>query len=150
MLEQDYPTGDVLGDSWNKGDVVSTTQLCLPTGPGTLTLGLIVQDASTGLTDGNVGGSSVLIMDNYCKLLGAYSFNRCGSPFVLEANFLKYVLTIDNIFLDAGDPFIAFYYANGHYLINNNGCVCGEIGSEVVAAASGCRCAFPVDGEPTS
>jgi hypothetical protein len=49
---------------------------------------------------------------------------------------------------DVGGPYFEFTYANGEYSIGNNGCGCGTIANNGNGAVVGCKCAFPVGGEP--
>ena len=87
-------------------------------------------------------------MDNACLALGVYNVPSCGIPFVFKENFLQFVLTITSIDEGVGDAFFSFTYANGQFSIGNNGCVCNSISAPFPDAAEGCRCAFPVAGEP--
>ena len=85
---------------------------------------MIARAGSLGLTDSMTSGTAFLVMDNYCKLLGIYGTNivRCGAPFTLEANSLKYVLTLETAWADVGGASFKFSYANGEYVIHENGC----------------------------
>lgn len=47
-----------------------------------------------------------------------------------------------------GDPSFSFKYADGEYLINKNDFVYNIIANNGNGAVVGCRCAFPVAGEP--
>ncbi len=110
----------------------------------------MTEAGSPGLIDSNTAGTRILILDNCCKLLGIYATDtiHCGAPFTLEANYLQYVLTLNSFFSDVGDPSFSFKYANGECMINENGCVCDTISNQGTGAVVGCRCAFPVAGEP--
>ena len=137
------------------GSVVTDQALCLSQGAGSYTFAM-----TTGLAGviplGSSGGSgqefssySFQIMDNSCKLLAVYPSPSCGIPFTIKENFLQYVLTITNIFADVGgDAYFSFSYANGAFSIGNNGCVCSDMKSSFNSVSKGCRCAFPVAGEP--
>ena len=75
---------------------------------------------------------------------------NCDSkPFLLEADFLKYVVVLSTINTDIADPFFDFQYANGDFAVGENGCGCDQISNAVAAVVVGCKCAFPVDGELT-
>ena len=90
---------------------------------------IMTEAAFLGLIDSGTSGTRLLVMDSYCKLLGIYATDtiHCGAPFTLEANFLQYVLTLETIWSDVGDPSFSFKYANGEYMISENGCVCDTI-----------------------
>ena len=111
---------------------------------------MMTQSGSLGLTDSGTSGTSFAIMDNYCKLLGIYATDtmHCGAPFTLEASFLQYVLTLETVWADVGGSSFSFAYANGQYLTGNNGCGCDTISNKGNGAVVGCKCAFPVAGEP--
>ena len=96
-------------------------------------------------TAGCEGGSSFAIYDESCNLRGSYGVPDCGTPFIIEENFLADVLTVTDVNLDVGDPFFSFLYGDGKYSINNNHCVCVDDGGGLEANVA-CRCAFPVDG----
>lgn len=125
------------------------TALCMNQGDGYYTFGMTVDLTSLGLQGTTSGGYSLRIMDNTCKILGVYNPPTCGTPAVIKENFLQYVLTVEAISADVGDPYFSFKYGNGKYSIGNNGCVCGKIGTSFNDARKGCRCAFPVAGQPT-
>ncbi len=89
-----------------------------------------------------------LVMDNSCKVLGIFPQPNCGIPYVLEANYLDYVLTLTAIDSGVGEGYFSFEYGNGAYSIDNNQCGCMD-STEGLTAVLGCKCAFPVAGEPT-
>ena len=89
-----------------------------------------------------------LVMDNSCKILGIFPEPTCGIPYVLEANYLDYVLTIKSIDTGISEGYFSFTYGNGLYSIDNNHCGCSD-SSEGLSAVQGCKCAFPVAGQPT-
>ena len=101
--------------------------LCTPQGEGSYTWAMGIdmvavptpsEDPSDGLA-GITGSTGFFIMDNTCKVLGAYSPDEteksCGIPWTIEAPWLQYVLTIDWIAMDVGGPGFGFTYANGLY-----------------------------------
>ena len=110
------------------------------------------------------------IMDNACNILATYDVPiTCPTPFVIEENFLKYVLTIEQRWYlgdpsSPGDFGFEFKYANGDYKIGENQCSCQSSrsvslpsrnnpsrpgGGNAEQSSVGCKCAFPVDGEPS-
>ena len=127
--------------------------LCRTQGAGTYTFGMstsLTGTVPTGPTGGQESTSvNFRIMDNTCKILGVYTAPSCGIPYTIKANFLQYVLIITSVdeAADSG-AYFSFKYANGEYSIGNNGCVCNTMSSDFNAAAKGCRCAFPVAGQP--
>ena len=131
--------------------------LCRNQGEGSFTFGMSVGLTSLGIPGGKdgppnpsvTGSTSFTIMDNACKILGMYEQPSCGVPYVIKENFLDYVLTIEHISADVGDPYFEFYYANGQYTTGNNHCVCGDGKAGFPTAEKDCRCAFPVAGGPT-
>lgn len=97
---------------------------------------------------GAINNAQFLVMDNSCKVLGVFPQPTCGIPYVLEANYLDYVLIVTSIFTNIDDGSFSFNYGNGDYSINNNHCGCSDSTKELVAYQS-CKCAFPVAGQPT-
>ena len=89
-----------------------------------------------------------LVMDNSCKILGIFPQPTCGIPYVLEANYLDYVLTVKAIDTGISEGYFSFTYGNGLYSIDNNHCGCSD-SSEGLSAVQGCKCAFPVAGQPS-
>jgi hypothetical protein len=94
-------SGGALTDEYNDfsysiGSVVTNGNLCDTQGVGYYTFAMLTQAGSLGLTDSNTAGQLYAIMDNTCTLLGVYDASNlsCGIPYVLEANFLQYVLTV--------------------------------------------------------
>lgn len=130
-------------------------QFCQPTGAGVYTFSMQVSEIEVPTFDsgnpdaGNVAASAFVIYDNTCTAVGSYSpdqDNNCGSPYVIEENFLQYVLTVQNVNFNAAGPYFEFVYANGKYSINNNHCGCAEV-PHALQVEQGCKCAFPVAGE---
>lgn len=115
---------------------------------------MIVSETGTGLP-GNSGDGSYIsnaeqsnefyIFDSSCNARGAYAPGSCSTPWWIEENFLKDVLTITNVFMDVSDAFFSFDYGDGTYLVNNNQCGC-ENEESFPTATTICKCAFPVDG----
>jgi hypothetical protein len=101
-------------------------------------------DPSTDFS-GCEGTNNLIIYDESCTIRGAYGIPDCGTPFVIEDNFLPYVLTMKTINTDVGDPYFSFLYGDGVYSIRNNHCVCVNDGSGLEAKVA-CRCAFPING----
>ena len=94
------------------------------------------------------GGTSFLVMDNSCKILGVHPQPNCGIPYILEANYLDYVLTVTTMDSGISGGYFRFLYGNGVYSIGNNGCGC-RVSTEGLTADQACKCAFPVAGQPT-
>lgn len=143
---------DLVGGSVD-GPIETDSALCLSQGAGAYTFAMstsltgLIQTGTTGGQE--VSGVSFQIMNEKCKILGGWSKPACGIPYTIKANFLEEVLTITSITMAAdSSAYFSFKYANGQYSIRNNGCVCNKMDSAVNAAAKGCRCAFPVGGEP--
>jgi hypothetical protein len=149
------------------GDVKPFTPdsaLCLPQGADAYTFSMATSLTAFPPFGGVVTGgtwpagtftstTAFYIFDNSCNLKGAYTLNpKCdvynGGQY-LNANFLPYVLTLKQVDMDVGSPYFQFVYANGKYSIHNNHCVCHEMKATFPEASKGCRCAFPINGEPT-
>jgi hypothetical protein len=98
---------------------------------------------------GVAGHTEYIIYDNTCTPQGAYGLSGidCGIPYYIKEDWPPYVLTIEQINTDVGKPYFSFAYANGLYSINNNHCSCQDMFSGL-EAEKGCKCAFPIDGEP--
>lgn len=140
------------------GVIETEASLCQTQGEGYYTFSLLVSVSTLGLFKGrgkpgdpSMTTSSVFkIMDNDCKVLGTYGTNKCDLNIDahIHENFLPYDLIITNEWLDLGGPSFTFLYANGEYKINNNHCGCTDAHSEGLNAAKGCKCAFPIHGQP--
>ncbi|KAI1370318.1 hypothetical protein F4677DRAFT_365824 [Hypoxylon crocopeplum] len=132
-------------------------ELCETQGEGTWTFSMDVHEVDVPTFDsgapwaGLVNGNSFMIYDNACVLKGVYSpgdeGNDCGIPFVIEENFLPFVLTVQQINFDVGAPRFQFAYANGLFTIGDNHCTCQDV-SHDLEAEQACKCAFPLQGEP--
>lgn len=131
--------------------VETDSTLCMGQGEGQWTFGMSVSLVDVPAPDPGAGwagtgsGTTFYIFDNACNIMSTYTPPSCGVPWSIEENFLTDVLIITDVFMDVGDPYFSFNYGNGKYSIRNNHCVCNDDGSGL-AAAVGCRCAFPVDG----
>ncbi|ROV99829.1 hypothetical protein VSDG_02971 [Cytospora chrysosperma] len=133
-------------------------ELCVSQGEGSWTFAMDVHEIDVPTFNsgspwtGLVSGNSFIIYDNDCTAKGGYSpaaeGNDCGIPFVIDEDFLPYVLTIKEINTDVGDPRFKFAYANGQYSIGENGCACKDV-SHDLEAEQACKCAFPLEGEPS-
>jgi hypothetical protein len=130
-------------------------ELCQPTGEGVFTFAMDTSEVSVPTFNGGnalagvAGHVTYIIYDNTCTPRGAYgpSGNDCGTPYVIKENWLPYVLTVNKIDTSVGGPYFSFNYANGKYSINNNHCGCQDMSSGL-EAEKGCKCAFPIHGEP--
>lgn len=130
-----------------------SSKLCVPQGEGWWTFALWtaavevpapVRGAASSA--GYAASSGYLIYDNTCTLRGAWdTIADCAIPYTIEANFLKYVLTVKAQDSGIGSPYFDFVYGNGRFSIGNNHCTCGSM-TKGLYVAEGCKCAFPVDG----
>ena len=143
-------------DGQDAGTTEDNPALCLPQGEGAYTFAMSVGLGNNGLTTDQPGsqpalvnGYSFHIYDNTCKRLGHYTTGECSAPFHIQGNFLKYELIVDNVWADPADPYYSFLYANGKYSIKSNHCVCNDSSKSFFQIHKGCRCAFPVNGQPT-
>ena len=133
--------------------VETRTALCLPQGAGSWTFSLDTSEVNVPTFNGGApfgglaGNVAYTIYDNTCTIQGVYgpSGNDCGTPYVIEENFLADVLTVTSINTDVGGASFTFTYGDGQYSIGNNGCTCGDLSSGL-EGETGCKCAFPVDG----
>lgn len=140
----------------------SGSQLCVPEGEGTSTAAMYINDVEipTGADDpnsGNVSSNESIIYDNGCNVQGVYGTepnSNCGTPFVIEENFLADDITITNVNLvaakGAGGADFEFLYGNGNFgsdekNTDKNNCACDDMSSGFEAAV-GCRCVLPVYG----
>ncbi|KUI69559.1 hypothetical protein VM1G_04722 [Cytospora mali] len=131
------------------------SELCVTQDEGSWTFAMDVHEIDVPTFDasapwaGLVHGNSFMIYDNNCIVKGVYSpgdeGNNCGTPYVIEENFLRYVLTIKDIDFDVGSPSFKFAYADGTYSIGENNCDCKDV-SDDLEAEQACKCAFPLDG----
>lgn len=96
-----------------------------------------------------VSRSRFIIYDNACNIRGVYPLpESCPRPWVIEENFLPYVLTITKVRKGlGGGNFFVFYYANGRYQLGANQCVCNGV-FQRLRGEEACPCAFPIHGEP--
>jgi hypothetical protein len=141
------PTGEAKG--LMPGDIVDDDSICAPTGEDHLTFAMLVGMSSIGVPGSTVKSTRFLILDHTCKVLGHYKpASKCGKvPWIVEEPFLHYMLTLESVFMDVGDPSFSFAYANGLYQIGENHCTCQD-SQNGNHAEQGCKCAFPIDGEP--
>ena len=147
--------GNALGDSDSPPE--ATPEYCLPQGEGYWTFAMNVHAINVPSFDadnpfaGYVSGNSFMIFDHTCEVRGVYApdneGNDCGVPYVIMENFLSYVLTIESVNFDVGDPYFKFSYANGQYSIGENHCTCQDISHDLTGEQA-CKCAFPLEGEP--
>lgn len=134
-------------------DPETRTQLCIPQGSGSWTFALDTSEVAVPTFNagapwaGLAGTVAYIIYDNACIPKGVYapSGNDCGTPYVIEENWLADVLTITEIDTDPAGARFTFDYGDGQFSIGNNGCTCGDLSSGLTAE-TGCKCAFPVDG----
>jgi hypothetical protein len=131
-------------DSFEVGKVVEEEFVCTPTGDDSLTFAMVLSEANLGRPAASAQTNDFLIMDPSCKVLGLYHNPVCGVPWTLRAEYLHHVLTITRVFMDVGQPEFTFKYANGLYKNGEDHCDCKSLGW----ARVGCKCAFPIDGEP--
>lgn len=121
-------------------------QVCDPQDAGTYTFALEAFELNGVLED--LDDQSFFIFDENCTIKGAFSphqTNDCSSPYVIEENFLKYVLTVTSLNYGPVEPYFSFLYANKNFSIGDNGCGCEETGGGL-EAVYGCKCVFPVNG----
>lgn len=131
-------------------------ELCMPQGEGSWTFAM--DDSQIDVPTFNAGdpwaglagNNAYIIYDNNCIPYGVYGpeGNDCGTPYVIEDYFLPYILMIKSIDTDLGGGYFKFAYANGLYTIGNNGCTCEDLSSGL-EGEQGCKCAFPLKGEPS-
>lgn len=135
-----------------RDSIAQSDTVCKSQGAGAWTFAMTTDLSSyplLGDSDGGslyLSGSQFLIFDNGCKLKGVYEQPDCSIPYTIEDSFLEYVITVNSVFFDVGDPYFNMAYGNGEFVINNNGCTCGEMDDSINSVSVGCRCAFPIDG----
>ncbi|KAL3496298.1 hypothetical protein BJX62DRAFT_118908 [Aspergillus germanicus] len=131
--------------------------LCLGQGEDSWTFALQISEVSVPTFDGDnpfegvAGHQAFIIYDNTCMRRGVYSpdneGNDCGLNYVIQEDWLPYIITVTRINWDVGSPYFYFTYANGAYMIGENGATCTDISSGL-RAEQGCKSAFPINGEP--
>ncbi|KAJ4145186.1 hypothetical protein LMH87_004042 [Akanthomyces muscarius] len=131
-------------------------QLCIPQGEGDWTFTLNANEIDVPTFDaanpwpGLVDYRAFIIYDNNCIAHGVYSRGDGSTPFIIQDNYLPYVIIIDSVNLSIGGLYYRFEYADGRYSIGNNHCKCDDM-SHGLTAEEGCKCAFPLLGEhPTT
>lgn len=141
-----------LGDTGAMPTLPISEKLCRHQGEGFWTFALYseaveVPSIAGGGNSGYSAASSYQIYDNTCTLRGRFNTRAkdCDIPFVIEANYLQQVLTIQSQDTMVGGGYFRFAYGNGLFSIGNNGCECQDM-SHGLTAAEGCGCAFPVNG----
>lgn len=133
-----------------QGAVETNSALCVSQGEGSYTFAMKSSLTTLGLPSSTEGYTAFQIMDSGCNILGTYSPSNCDPPWTIEDSFLQYVLSITSVSEEANsDASFSFNYANGKYSIGNNHCTCNSIDVGFPSAAEGCKCAFPVAGQPS-
>ncbi|KAJ6779723.1 hypothetical protein PWT90_02066 [Aphanocladium album] len=128
------------------------TALCKPQGEGDWTFTLNINEIDVPTFDaanpwpGLVDYQAFIIYDNNCIPHGVYSRGDGSTPFIIQDNYLPYVIIIDRVNLSLGGVYFRFEYADGRYSIGNNHCVCTDM-SHDLTGEEGCKCAFPLLGE---
>ncbi|EAW06733.1 uncharacterized protein ACLA_084280 [Aspergillus clavatus NRRL 1] len=132
-------------------------ELCQAMGPDSWTFAMQISAVSVPTFDGDnpfagyTGTKSFIVYDNNCIAKGVYSpdneDNDCGIPYWINDIGMPYDIKISqvNMALGAGDFTIG--YANGDYMIGENGATCQDI-SKGLRAVTACHTAFPINGEP--
>ncbi|KAL5356333.1 hypothetical protein BJX96DRAFT_162390 [Aspergillus floccosus] len=133
------------------------TALCQTMNPDSWTFALDVSMVSVPTFDGDnplagvAGNTAFIVYDNDCIPIGIYSpdeeGNDCGVPYWINDIGLPYDIAISQVNLDVGDPSFTINYANGAYMIGENGATCQDI-SDGLYAEQACHAAFPINGEP--
>ncbi|MCJ1448045.1 MAG: hypothetical protein MMC23_008558 [Stictis urceolatum] len=110
---------------------------------------MVLGMTTLGLPDSTEQSTAFVIFDNSCKIVGIWGpgTDTCGTPWTINAGFLKYELIIKSVDMIIGGGSYTFDYAGGEYSIGNNHCVCHTLGASFPGAAQACSCAFPVDGK---
>jgi hypothetical protein len=91
------------------------------------------------------GNQAFVIYDNNCMPPGVYDPGQssdCGIPYVIKENWLPYVLIVKGVNFRLGDERFYFGYANGDYMIGENGTTCGDL-NKGLRVDRGCKTAFP-------
>jgi hypothetical protein len=137
-----------VGVAGTSPDIQTDTGLCVPQGPGFWTFSMrttLVCVPDLYNLAGCEPTASMAIYDESCNFRSGYSVPSCGTPFIIEENFLSDVLMMNTISTDPGDSSFDFNYGNGKFSTGNNGCACekGDSGLELITR---CKCAFPVNG----
>jgi hypothetical protein len=133
-------------------DPPSADKMCLPQGEGSWTFSMYNSAVEVPTFNGGdpnagyAGNTAFVIYDNTCNPMAIYGMPTCGTPYTAIENFLPLVLTVVNIDTQLGGEYFQFTYGNGEYEIKNNGCVCSDM-SDGLQGATGCRCAFPLNGD---
>jgi hypothetical protein len=95
-----------------------------------------------------VQNKGFITYDNACVPRGVYSWgDDCGSPYVIQENWLPYVLTVTNVNFNIADGYFRFVYANGAYMIGENQAMCEDLVGGLRVEV-GCKTGFPIYGEP--
>lgn len=130
-------------------------QLCRTTGDDTWTFGMRVSEVVVPTFDadnmwaGHSGTKEFIIYDHNCVPQGVYAPEGpdCGSPYYInDLEGLPYDITVKEINFDPSQPYFRFSYANGDYMISENGAVCADT-TGGLRVEKGCRAAFPIEGE---
>ncbi|GAB1214930.1 hypothetical protein ATERTT37_004111 [Aspergillus terreus] len=133
------------------------TSLCQTMGPDSWTFALDVSEVSVPTFDGDnplegvAGNTAFIVYNNDCIPIGIYSpddeGNDCGVTYWINDIGLPYDIAISQVNFDVGAPSFTINYANGAYMIGENGATCQDI-SDGLYAEQACHAAFPINGEP--
>ncbi|KAL4861059.1 hypothetical protein BDV12DRAFT_180807 [Aspergillus spectabilis] len=137
--------------------VESEGALCKPQGEDSWTFAMQLSEVGVPTFDGDnayagvTGNKAFIIYDNACNRVGVYGpdneDNDCAIPYVIQESFLPYVLTVTQVNFDLGGGDFTFAYANGDYMIGENGATCEDI-SDGLRGVEACKTGFPINGEP--
>ena len=120
-------------------------------GAGSYLFSMVLGMTTLGLPSSTEQSVSFVIFNHACNILGIFApsgKNTCGTPYTIEAPFLKYDLIVKDVDEDLGGASYTFAYAAGQYKIGTNHCGCKTISTGFPSAAEACGCAFPVNGAP--
>lgn len=133
------------------------TELCQTMGPGHWTFAMDISEVAVPTFNGDnpwgglAGNKAFIVYDNDCIPRGVYSpdqGNDCGIPYwINDIARLPYDIKIEEVNMNMGGGDFTIAYANGEYMIGENGAICQDI-SDGLYAEMACGTAFPIHGEP--
>lgn len=114
---------------------------------GMRSVGVPTFDGDNALA-GNMQSKWFTVYDEDCNPKGFYSPSQdgdCGIPYAIHMDDLPYSIVVEKVAFFPGAGDFEFTYADGAFMIGENGCKCRDTSSGLEGSEL-CRCEFPSEG----